>query len=508
MPRRSPLITLFVLVASLVGSTYAGPASRPATLPSTRPATARADIDKAVLPLTRKSIELMEKGKLDEAEPVLLKALALDPTHTTNLYNYACLLALKGKPDLAIAHLERAAEYGWTDFVHVGRDPDLNSIRDLPRYKQFVARKDAYQAKAAERAVASLKRQFGEGYLYEIDLERKLIFATNTDAATLADLKKWLTAQANSQWQQLFATKPDDFIGIVLPSPADYRKIVRIPGVGGFYNDAAKVLVAQRLGQTVTHEFTHALHAADRAPLGQDHPIWIAEGLASMFEAAQFEGDKLVPHDNFRLNVLQKAAAARQLITLDNLIKMQQPGFVARANLAYGEASSVMLYLYETDKLKPFYEAYKKGYDEDATGQRAIEKVTGRTFPEFEKDWTAWMVRRPPVPQSTGTDGVVLGARLGDANDGLKIESILPGGPAAKAGLRAGDTLVGIGDAQVRDSLSFVPLMIQLKPGDRVTAKIRRDGKYLELPITLGRRSEVIEGAVNQPRLRKDVPSE
>jgi hypothetical protein len=306
----------------------------------------------------------------------------------------------------------------------------------------------------------------------------------------------------------LFSTKPDDFIGIVLPSPADYRKIVQMPGVGGFYNDEAKVLIAQRLGQVVTHEFTHALHAADRAPLGQDHPIWIAEGLASMFEAAQFEGDKLVPRDNFRLNMLQRAAGAKRLITLENLVKMQQPEFVARANLAYGEASSVMLYLYETDKLKPFYEAYKKGFDQDPTGQRAIEQVTGRTFPEFEKDWTAWMVRRPPVPQSTGADGVVLGAKLGDANDGLKIESVVAGGPAARAGLRAGDILVGIGDAQVRDAQSLVPVMIQFKPGDRVTAKVRRDGKYLDLPITLARRSEVIDRVLARPQIRKDPPNE
>ncbi|HEX8913689.1 MAG TPA: PDZ domain-containing protein [Humisphaera sp.] len=469
------------------------PPAQPATQPSTRPVVKPTDAakDKQVQDLTRRAIRQIEKGKLDDAEATLAEALTLDPDHVTNLYNSACLFALKGKPDLAMDRLEKAAEAGWADFVHLGRDPDLKSLRDLPRYKALLAKKDEYLNRAADRSLAELKAQFGEGYLYEIDRGRKLIFATNTDATTLAELKRWLTDQANSQWAELFEHRPDAYISVVLPTPADYRKIVRMPNVGGFYSDDAKLLIAQRLGQTVTHEFTHALHAADKAPLGQDHPIWIAEGLATMYEGGRFEGGKLVPDDNARHNVLLTAAAMKKLIPLAEMVKMDQPEFVRRAVIAYGQSASVMRYLYDHKLLRPFYEAYKKSYDQDATGKLAIETVTGKSLDEFEKDWKAWMVARPRVPGSTGPQGPVIGARLGDANDGLKVEQVVTGGPAAKAGLKAGDVVVGVGDAQVRDYESFVPLVIQLKPGDVVNLKVRREGKYIELPVTLGKRSEL-----------------
>jgi hypothetical protein len=414
MPHRIFLARIFsfLVLLSFAVAASAAPATRPSSQPSTRPATApaSADLEKKVTALTRKAIQLMEKSKLDEAESVLIEALKLDPTHITNLYNFACLMALQNQPEKAMIFLEKAAENGWSDFTHLNRDPDLKSLRDLPRYKDLVAKKDMYQKRAAERALAALKKQFGDGYLYDLDEERKLIFATNTDKETLAELKRSLQMQAASQWEDLFATRPDEFISVVLPSPADYKKIVRMAGVGGFYNDDAKILIAQHLGQVITHEFTHAMHAGDRAPLGQDHPIWIAEGLASMFEAARFEGNKLVPQDNFRLNLLQRAARRNKLIPLSALIEMKQPQFVAKADFAYGQSSSVMLYLYDQKLLRKWYDTYKAGFDEDATGKKAIEKVTGRTFEDFEKDWTAWMLARKPVPMSTGADGVTIGA--------------------------------------------------------------------------------------------------
>ena len=340
--------------------------------------------------LTRRSIALLEQRKLDEAEPVLLQAVSLDPTSYINLYNLACLKALRGQADIALNYLEMAAEAGYTDFIHLGIDPDLTSLRDLPRYRTFVAKKPLYQRRAADRALASLKQQFGDGYLYELDEQDKLIFATNVDRETLDALKKSLKAQARSQWAQLFEHRPDEFIRVVVPSPQDYKKLIRMPGVGGIYMDGSKLLIAQRLGQVMTHEFTHALHAADRAPLDQEHPIWLVEGLGSLFEASSFEGpnhDVLVPHDNFRITYLQHAASGSdsKLIPLEKLLKMEQPEFVNKANMAYGESSSFLLYLYEQKQLKPFYDAFKKSYDADPTGRAARGAGHGEEAPRAGK---------------------------------------------------------------------------------------------------------------------------
>jgi tetratricopeptide (TPR) repeat protein len=510
-------VALFLLGFLLPGASgsRAAPPTPPATQPALRPVTRPAgpsDADRRrAAQLSRKSIELLEQRKLDPAEKTLRQALELDPDDSTNLYNLACTLALKNSPDDAMDYLEKSADAGFTDFIHIGQDSDLESLRELPRFKQFMARKDAYQHKAADHAVAALKSRFGDSYLYEVDDADKLVFATNIDRATLDDLKHTLEAQAHSQWEQIFDHKPDEFVTIVVPSLADYKKLVRMPGVGGFYNNDAKILIAQHLGQVMTHEFTHALHAADRAPLGQDHPIWLAEGLASLYESATFEGknhDELIPHDNFRLTFLQNAARGHSLLPLAHLLKMKQPEFISRANLAYGESSSLLLYLYEHQLLKKFYDAYKTGFDTEPTGKAALEQVTGKSLDDLEKSWTTWMVHRTPPSLTTGPDGPFLGAHLvADANDGLKLESILPGSPAEKAGLKTGDVLVGIGDVEVRDMQSFGPLMNTHKPGDEVSVKVRRDGKYLDVPLTLAKRSTVLS-AIEGPRgQRRNVPN-
>jgi tetratricopeptide (TPR) repeat protein len=488
------LVGLAILIGASLPTIAAPPATRPSA-PSTRsvPTTRPAPRDlKKLAHLTRSAIQLLEQSKLDEAERVLRQALSLDPRYTINLYNFACLRAVQGRHDEAIDYLERAAEAGFTDFTHIAADRDLDALRDLPRYRQFFSRKGFFQRKAADEAVAELKERFGDGYLYEIDERAKLIFATNVDATTLAALKGWLTAQAASQWKLLFEHKPDNFITVVVPSAADFRKIVRTPGVGGFYNDEARILIAQRLGQVMTHEFTHALHAADRAPLGQDHPIWIAEGLASMYEAATFDGDNLVPADNFRLGLLQNASRGKKLIPLEKLLRMTQKEFVGRAHIAYGQAGSLMLYLYEKKLVRPFYDAYKADFEKDPTGQSALEWVTGKTLAEVEKDWTKWMLSRKAPAANTGPAGAFLGAQLEEISDGLKVGSVLPKGAADTAGLRAGDVLVGIGGREVRDFGGFYPLLSTYRPGERVVLRIRRDGKYLDLPIKLGNRAAPI----------------
>jgi hypothetical protein len=514
--------TCVLLAAGAIGMA-AGPATAPAThpaarshatAPASRPAAAGPKLSpeqlrRRVTQLTRRSIALLEERKLDEAEPVLLQAVSLDPTSYINLYNLACLKALRGQAEVALDYLERAADAGYTDFIHLAIDPDLTSLRDLPRYRTFVAKKPLYQRRAADRALASLKQQFGDGYLYELDEQDKLIFATNVDRETLDALKKSLKAQARSQWAQLFEHRPDEFIRVVVPSPQDYKKLIRMPGVGGIYMDGSKLLIAQRLGQVMTHEFTHALHAADRAPLDQEHPIWLVEGLGSLFEASSFEGpnhDVLVPHDNFRVTYLQHAASGSdsKLIPLEKLLKMEQPEFVNKANMAYGESSSFLLYLYEQKQLKPFYDAFKKSYDADPTGRAALEQVTGKKLPELEKDWVAWLKRRTPPPMSTGPEGAFLGAQLGgpgtESNDGLRIGTILPKGPAEKAGLKVGDVLVAINAEALHDFQSFGPMMSRYKPGQQITLRVRRDGKYLDVPVLLGKRSEAVNAEPRQGR--------
>ena len=465
-----------------------------AAAPSTRPTTRLSENEnQRVAQLTHAGIELLKQKKLEDAEKAFNQALQLAPNRYLVLYNMACAKALRGRDAEAMDYLERAALNGFTDFIHIQKDPDLASLRKLPRYQALLKRKDELQRRDADHIVAFLKQELGQGYLFEIDPEHKLIFATNTDQQTLLSLKQRLLMQADSLYEQLFENRPDQYISIVVPSASDYRQIVSRRGVGGFYDHNSRRLIAQRLGQVMVHEFTHALHDSDLDALGQEHPIWLSEGLATMFEPGHFEGQTLVPADSFRLSSLQEAAKKGRLIPLKRLLEMDQKAFTANAvvNLTYGQSGSVLLYLHEKQLLRKFYDTLKAGYETDKTGRAALEHVTGLKLPEFESQWKQWMLNRPAPPLNTGPRGPVLGVRLADANDGLRVDEIPSRSPARSAGIKVGDILVGIDDTEIRDYNSLIPLLSAYRPGDIVTVKIRRGDRYLQLPLTLARRDEL-----------------
>jgi tetratricopeptide (TPR) repeat protein len=370
------------------------PASQPAPAREALPSEA---IAKRVEQLTGEAIRALDRSDLPVAARKLLDALELQPANPVTLYNLACVNARWGRPDDALLCLEAAAAAGFNDFALLGRDPDLDSIRQTDRFKAFFAARDEWQRRAAGRIVGVLKRKFGDAYLYGIDAEQKLIFATGVNQETLDDLKSALRRQAASQARDLFPHKPDAFISVVIPAPGDFRKFVRQRNVGGFYNDANKLLIAQRVGDYMAHEFTHALHAGDRAPLGQDHAIWVAEGLGVLYEGAVFAGDQMVPLDNDRFPVARDAARRKTLVPLAHLVKMPPEEFVRRGRITYAEAGTLMLFLRDRNRLRPFYDAYKETFATDPTGRAALEKVTGGSLDELEKAYSEWLVTRPSM---------------------------------------------------------------------------------------------------------------
>jgi tetratricopeptide (TPR) repeat protein len=469
--------------------------------PATRLLTTAEAKQLRVAMLMRQSLELFRQKKFDQVEKVLAEALALEPENPTNLYNMACVKAVIGQSDAALDYLEKAAEAGFTDFRHIARDQDLVSLRELARYRGLLGRKDEIQRRVADRAVAAFRKRFGEKYLYEVDAQSKLIFATNTDQETLEVLKKRLLAQAHAMWEQALDHKPDYYITVVLPSLEDYRKMAA-PGVAGFYNHGGRILISQSMGRVMAHEFTHALHHGDSSALGQAHPIWLIEGLAVLYESAAFEGQRLVPRDNFRLAPLQAASKRKALIPLENLLKMDQRAFLGQAMLAYGQSGSLLQYLHEKDLLRPFYIRYKADYEKDRSGRLAMEAVTGMKLPELEQAWNKWMVARTPPPSSTGPDGVYLGLRFGQGNDGLRVDEVVAGGAGDKAGVEVGDVVVGVNEEEVRDSSQLMPLLQKHKPGDKITLRVRREDEYLEVPVVLGKRPATTTAATTKPATR------
>jgi len=86
--------------------------------------------------------------------------------------------------------------------------------------------------------------------------------------------------------------------------------------------------------------------------------------------------------------------------------------------------------------------------------------------------------------------GVNLAGREEQSKDGVRIESVTPGGPASDAGLKAGDVLVSVDGKTLRkpsgesSAGALIGHMRGVKPGDKVKLEYQRDGKTQQAEVT------------------------
>ena len=73
------------------------------------------------------------------------------------------------------------------------------------------------------------------------------------------------------------------------------------------------------------------------------------------------------------------------------------------------------------------------------------------------------------------------------STNGALISSVEEGGPAAKAGLRGGDVIVGLNGQAYNDYSELRNAIAMNAPGSIVHLKIERDGRTMDVPVTLGR---------------------
>lgn len=88
-----------------------------------------------------------------------------------------------------------------------------------------------------------------------------------------------------------------------------------------------------------------------------------------------------------------------------------------------------------------------------------------------------------------GVLGAVFASTSADA-EGVAVALVLEGGPAAAAGLRAGDRLVRVGESRPAAPEQVLEVLAKTHPGDVVECEVKRDGATLRISVTLGRDAE------------------
>ena len=139
---------------------------------------------------------------------------------------------------------------------------------------------------------------------------------------------------------------------------------------------------------TMVHELTHALMSEDFP----EAPIWLAEGMASLYEHCRAEGDILKGDDNWRLPELKHALETNGMTPLTVLLAMSPSDFRGtRESLNYAQARYFCKYLEELGVLPTVYKDFRDGYNRDPTGALFISKAFGKPLEVVESAWKRWI---------------------------------------------------------------------------------------------------------------------
>lgn len=163
----------------------------------------------------------------------------------------------------------------------------------------------------------------------------------------------------------------------------------------GYYKPSEKTMlmnIATGTG-TLVHEMTHALVRYDFPSI----PSWFNEGLGSLYERCSLNNKQILGYVNWRLPALQKAIENNSYTSLDKLLKTDYDEFYGdRSDVNYSQARYLCMYLQEKGLLKKYYKSFRDTFDEDNTGKKQLEKVTGKSLNELDKDYVSWVKTLKP----------------------------------------------------------------------------------------------------------------
>jgi len=448
-----------------------------------------------LLKLHRTVLDHFKKKDYKAALAACRKILASHPDDPTALYNAACACAQSGDKPTALDYLHKAVEEGFIDFAHIAQDTDLESLRKEAAYRELFARKDEYVQQASKKTIERLTKALAKKgiatkrYRSLFDKTRNFVYFHAKTDAEIAEVRRGLEAYADCQWRDLFQNKPRRPLFIVLLTAADSPKVFR-RGIGGMFNPAAMTLFCSDMPvhkllrmSVVTHEFTHALHYADMGARHQQHPIWLIEGLATLFESSDRDGT-VVPRHNHRLVAAQQAARDGRLLSWRALVKLNHMQFMMRAQLAYAQSRYMLFYMHEKGLLKRFYDEYtaKENYARDRSAIDSFQVVFGKPIEEVERDWKAWLLEQR-VP-----DIAFLGVQTKEQDGRVVVVRTTPKGPAAKAGVLKDDAITALDGQPIDSQAKLLEAIGERAVGDEIDVEVARGDETLTLAVKLAKR--------------------
>ena len=330
-------------------------------------------------------------------------------------------------------------------------------------------------------------RQFGQGYVCHIDNKRHVVYVSAVDKRNFEYVVKLLSAHMGAQRRMLFPRPFQWNVTVVLPTLAHYRKLTPNAKALGHYQFKSRTLYSISFSDTLVHEFIHAMHHHDMALARQIHPIWLAEGLATLFQRSRFRDGKLEILKGAGLEVLQKALGAKKAPSLRELLTMNQKRLVAQGEILYPYARYVMFYLYRQGKLVEFYRLFKIRYGADRTGIKALEEILGKGLSDIEADWRKWVLAEKPPWRPGYKLRPHLGIRMQVTPEGVKVTGFAPGSQAGKLKiLTIDDVIISVAGRPTPTPRELAEAVQSCRPGNIVNIEVIRRGRTVVLKHLLG----------------------
>jgi hypothetical protein len=329
---------------------------------------------------------------------------------------------------------------------------------------------------------------FGKGYTARVDPSRHIVYVSALDETHLQQTVTLLAAFTDAFRRTLPTCRAGWNVAVCLPTADDFHKL-KLPfeGCTGFYMPAGHRLVAIDRGRTLVHEFTHALHHADAAADHQVHPMWVTEGLTTLFEASEITASGLRPEVDIRLPVVQRALKAHKAIPLQRLLTMGHDAFLKDAELAYGEARYVMFYLHHRGRLDDWYKQYKTTFVDDPDGIKALESALGNRLSVVEPDWIKWVQSLDMPASENRSQQARLGLQVQADPRGVVVVGILPGSPAQTAGrIRTGDVIRKLNDRPVTNLAEMAGALRGARANQTIKIDLLRNGQPTTVLQPLG----------------------
>ena len=271
---------------------------------------------------------------------------------------------------------------------------------------------------------------------------------------------------------------------VAIVRPEDAKAYLDRPEIKGMYLHRERRLVARDTGQSLQHEFVHLAHYAHMDRLGQRHPMWVQEGLASLYEDYELKADGRIEfHPNIRFNLARKQVTSNTARAWKDLVSLSSESFMDDAERLYPQTRAMFEFFARERKLEDFYRALCDTFAADPDGSSAIERAFGEPLSKVEARWRKWMIERGAVDDSVTRGDASLGFTADEAVDGVKVRSFVARSAAKAAGIRVNDVILSIDGVPVRNRDELMLAVARLALGRAIEVRYRRDAVELAVQI-------------------------